>query len=118
MRFKSLHDIKVWCKAKSLVLKIYTVLKSNKDYGFRDQIQRAAVSIMNNIAEGSFRDSNIEFCRYLEIANSSNMEVKSMLYLALELKYIDQTTHEELQDKSEEVLKMIISLQRTLQKSD
>ena len=59
-----------------MVLAVYDVMQGCKDFGFRDQIQRAAVSIMNNIAEGSFRSSAVEFDRYLEIANSSNMEVK------------------------------------------
>lgn len=99
-----------------MVLEVYTLMQNCKDYGFRDQIQRAAVSIMNNIAEGSFRNSATEFYRYLEIANSSNMEVKSMLYLALDLRYISQQKHDTIQSQSEEILKMIISLQRTLQK--
>lgn len=114
MRFKSLYDIKVWVKAKQLVLAIYSEMKQCKDYGYKDQIQRAAVSIMNNIAEGSFRESGPEFYRYLEIANSSNIEVKSMLYLAQDLKYISPEKHALLDGYTEEIIKMIISLQRTL----
>ncbi|MEI6327353.1 MAG: four helix bundle protein [Candidatus Roizmanbacteria bacterium] len=114
MRFKSLHDIKVWVKAKQLVLVIYSEMSQSKDYGFKDQIQRAAVSTMNNIAEGSFRESGTEFYRYLEIANSSNIEVKSMLYVAKDLKYLSSEKHKILDGYTEEIIKMIISLQRTL----
>ena len=63
-------------------------IKFQKDYGLRDQIQRAAVSIMNNIAEGFERNSNREFIKFLAYSKGSAGEVRSMLYIALDLSYI------------------------------
>ena len=68
MGIKKFEDIVAWQKSKDLTLSSYRVYKNNKDYGFRDQIQRAAVSIMNNIAEGFERNGNKEFGRFLYIA--------------------------------------------------
>lgn len=69
---------------------IYTAFQQSKDFGFRDQIQRAAVSIMNNIAEGFERGSDPDFIRFLFISKSSAGEVRSMLYLARDLGYLEQ----------------------------
>jgi len=76
--------------SRGLVSEIYLLMKVNKDYGFRDQIQRAAVSVMNNIAEGFERRSNTEFKRFRDISKSSCGEVRSMLYLAEDLNYVDK----------------------------
>ena len=67
----------------------------SKDYGFKDQIQRAAVSVMNNIAEGFERGSNKDFAKFLFIARGSIGEVRSMLYLALDQKYITEEQFKE-----------------------
>lgn len=66
-----------------------------KDYGFKDQIQRAAVSVMNNVAEGFERGSNKDFAKFLFIARGSVGEVRSMLYLALDQKYITEQQFKE-----------------------
>jgi four helix bundle protein len=70
---------------------IYKITKSSsfsKDYSLRDQIQKAAVSVMSNIAEGSASKSNIEFARFLTIARRSSNEIQSLLFVALDQKYI------------------------------
>lgn len=82
MKIQKFEDIIAWQKAQDFAVKIYNTFGSIKDYGFRDQICRASVSISNNIAEGFDRQSNQKFIRFLYIANSSCSEVKSMLYLA------------------------------------
>ncbi|MDQ2787793.1 MAG: four helix bundle protein [Chloroflexota bacterium] len=78
-----------------------------KDYGFARQIQRAAVSIMSNIAEGCERGSRAEFHRFLTIAKASCAEVRSQLYLAHDLGYLDTITFERLQKDAEEVSRII-----------
>ena len=75
---------------------IYEIFKNNKDYGFRDQIQRASVSIMNNIAEGFERKGDIELKRFLYIAKGSCGEVRSMIYIALELSYVNEKEFQKL----------------------
>lgn len=90
------EDLEVWQEAKTLTISIYQLMKDNRDYGFRDQIQRASVSIMNNIAEGSESGSNATNVRFLQIAKGSCAEVRSMLYLAYELDYCTNETKEQL----------------------
>ena len=74
-----------------LVKGVYQNFSSCRDYGFKDQIQRAAVSVMNNIAEGFDSEGNVEFARFLRYAKRSCTEVQSQLYLALDEDYITRT---------------------------
>lgn len=89
MKINQFEDIIAWQKSKELSLNIYQQFRDNRDYGFKDQIQRSAVSIMNNIAEGFERRGDKEFKHFLFIAKGSCGELRSMLYLALELKYVN-----------------------------
>ena len=87
------EDIQAWREARVLVQQIYTLTQAgllSKDYGLRDQIQRAAVSVMTNIAEGFDCSSHAEFARFLGIARRSAVEVQSLLYTALDLGYITE----------------------------
>lgn len=84
------EDIIAWQKAQKLSLNIYKLFKNNKDYSFRDQICRASVSVSNNIAEGFERRTKKELLAFLFIAKGSCGEVRSMLYIALSLKYISK----------------------------
>ena len=88
MAIQKFEDIIAWQKAQEFAVEIYTVFKDLRDFSFRDQVCRAVVSISNNIAEGFDRSSNADFSRFLYIAIGSCSEVKSMLYLAVRLKYI------------------------------
>lgn len=108
------EETKVWLKSKDLVLLVYKFFKNNKDYSFRDQIQRAAVSIMNNIAEGIERKGNKELERFLYISKGSCGEVKSMLYLAYELKYLEKDMYENMIQICDEILKMLGGFIRSL----
>lgn len=96
MKFERFEDILAWQKARVIVNKVYEVTRSCKDWGFNDQIQRATVSIMNNIAEGYEKKSNEDFSRFLFISKGSCGEVRSMLYVALDLGYIQQNQFDEL----------------------
>ena len=90
------EDLEVCQDARTLAKSIYELMSDNRDFGFRDQIQRAAVSIMNNIAEGSESGSNATNIRFLNIAKGSCAEVRSMLYLANDLNYCTKETTNEL----------------------
>ena len=114
MKIERFEDIIAWKKAGSLALFIYSDFKICKDFGFRDQIQRAGISIMNNIAEGFERKTNNDFKLFLFIAKGSCGEVRSMLYLAKSLKYLNQEEFEKLSGMSLEISKMLSGLIKTL----
>lgn len=84
------EDFKIWQDARLLVNQVYLYTAGVKDYGFNDQVRRAAVSVMNNIAEGYEAGGNVMFKKFLQISRGSCGEVRSMLYLAKDLKYIDE----------------------------
>ena len=110
MILRRFEDIKAWEASRELVREIYRVsLDSSfaRDYNLKDQIQRAAVSAMSNIAEGFERGTDKEFIRFLIIARSSIAEVRSQLYVAHDLKYIDKNQFESLSTKASEVGKLV-----------
>ena len=91
MAVKYFEDLDVWKEARRLTNEIYAATRDgafSKDFGLRDQIQRAAVSIMSNIAEGFERGGNQEFLQFLYIAKRSCGEVRSQLYVALDQGYL------------------------------
>ncbi|MBQ20420.1 MAG: four helix bundle protein [Flavobacteriales bacterium] len=114
MKIDRFEDIIAWQKAKQLTIAIYKEFNDSKDFGFKDQIQRAAVSIMNNIAEGFERKSNNEFKYFLFIAKGSCGEVRSMLYLTEELRTISKESFDEKYKLSEEISKILSGLIKTL----
>jgi len=107
MKIEKFEDIQTWQKANKLALDVYKIFSGSKDFSFRDQIRRAAVSVMNNIAEGYERHGNKEFIYFLYISKGSCAEVRSMLYLAFELKYIDQKEFQKLANQTVEISKML-----------
>jgi four helix bundle protein len=115
MAIKRFEDIVAWQKAQDLAVAVYTLFRDSRDFGFRDQICRAAVSVSNNIAEGFDRRSDAEFVRFLNIARSSCNEVKSMVYLGERLGYMDASKRSALIDQCEEISKVILGLARSLQ---
>jgi four helix bundle protein len=99
MQIKTFEDLEIWKEARHLTREIYTLSKApqfSRDYGLRDQMRRAAVSIMSNIAEGFERGGNQEFVQFLYIAKGSCGEVRSQLYVALDQDYVDQKTADSL----------------------
>ncbi len=113
-KFNNFEEIISWQKARELNLIIYKLTNSNdlffKDFGFKDQIRRASVSISSNIAEGFERQTTKEFIRFLYIAKASAGEVRSQLYLAFDIKYVNKNEFEELKLKTNEVSKLISGL--------
>ncbi len=114
MSISRFEDIIAWQKAKYLAINIYSLYSDCNDFGLKNQIQRASVSVMNNIAEGFERKSNNEFKQFLYIAKGSCGEVRSMLILSCELKIINQEKISELLNISEETSKLISGLIKTL----
>jgi len=114
MKIEQFEEIIAWQKSKIMTLKLYSLFKDSRDFGFRDQICRASVSVMNNIAEGFERKSDSEFKHFLFIAKGSCGEVRSMLYLAVDLNYINREEYLYLLGLSNEVSKMISGLIKTL----
>ncbi|OGY42138.1 MAG: four helix bundle protein [Candidatus Buchananbacteria bacterium RBG_13_39_9] len=114
MIIERFEDIIAWQKGKELTLDIYRIFNNCTDFGLVRQIQRAVVSIMNNIAEGFERGTNKEFRRYLFIAKGSCAEVRSMLYLAVELKYISQNDFEKCYAKALEISRLLSGFIKTL----
>ena len=117
-KFSSFEEIISWQKARELNVIIYKVTNSNalfsKDFGLRDQIRRASVSISSNIAEGFERQTTKEFIRFLYIAKASAGEVRSQLYLAFDIKYISAKEFKDLKLKINEVSKLISGLLKYL----
>ena len=114
MKIDQFEEIIAWQKAKLLSAELYLLFKDNKDYSFRDQICKASVSIMNNIAEGFERNSDKEFKHFLYIAKGSTGEVRSMLYLADELNYINAKKVTELLETSLEISRLLSGFIKTL----
>ena len=111
--FKKFEDILAWQKARKATRQVYEATKHvsfAKDFGLRDQIQRASVSIMANIAEGFGRHSDREFANFLNIAHASVSEIQSHLYVALALGYVSENAFRSLYDQFDEVSRMTLAL--------
>lgn len=109
-KIEGFEDIQAWQKSRELNKDIYTVTMNpsfSKDFSLKDQIRRASVSIMANIAEGFGRRSNKEFSHFLNMAHGSAAEVQCHLSVALDMNYITNEDFEMLYQKTDEVSKMI-----------
>lgn len=107
------EDLVAWQKARYLTKAIYQVTRQDnfaKDFGLAGQIQRASVSIMSNIAEGFERGNSGDYHRFLSIAKASCGEVRSQLYVALDIGYLQQSDFDQLSAQAEEVSKVISGL--------
>ena len=107
MKITKFEDIEAWKEARELIRMIYKSFSDIKDFGFKDQIQRAAVSIISNIAEGFDRHSNKEFIKFLVISRGSVSEVKSLLYIALDVGYIDKSEFQNFYNKCNKIANLI-----------
>lgn len=113
---RSFEDLDVWGKGRRLSVDIYRTFNGLKDWGFRDQVCRAAVSIPSNIAEGFERGSTQEFIRFLFIAKGSAGELRTQLYLAIELGYVPKELGSSLIEECKHVSSMIQNLITSLKK--
>ena len=118
-RIEKFEDFIAWQKARSLTREIYKITNLpafSRDFGLKDQIRRAAVSIMSNIAEGFERGRASEFHQFLSIAKGSCAELRSQLYIALDVEYIPQTRFRELMSIAEEVGQVVGGLRLSVEK--
>jgi len=118
--FTRFEDIQSWKLARTLTKDIYAITQNGRfaqDFGLRDQIRRASVSITSNIAEGFERNGDREFLQFLAIAKGSAGEVRSQLYVALDQHYIDDETFFRLKAHTEEISRSLNSLMKYLRNS-
>ncbi len=112
-KVKRFEDLWIWQHTRELVKEIYKDIGAgagSKDFGFRDQIQKAGLSVMNNIAEGFERSTDAEFARFLDMAKGSCGEVRSLYYAAEDLGYADATTADARRVKTRQIAAGIAAL--------
>ena len=118
-RIEKFEDLIAWQKARELTKNIYRVTKIGeflKDFGLRDQIRRASVSVMSNIAEGFERGGRSEFHQFLVIAKGSCAELRSQLYVALDAEYVDVATFQSLDGLAKETSRLVGGLRAAVYK--
>ena len=118
-KIREFEDLRIWQQARVLVREVYGDFGSglgSKDFGFKDQVQRAAISIMNNIAEGFERETDSDFAKFLDYAKGSCGEVRNMYYVAEDLKYINDSTSEQRRESAREISRGIAALAKHLRK--
>jgi four helix bundle protein len=114
------EDMEAWQKARELTRDIYAVSNQGpfaKDFGLRDQMRRAAVSVMSNIAEGFERGGDKEFGQFIAQAKGSSAEVRAQLYVALDQGYLDKATFDRLADMTVQINRMLAGLMKYLRSS-
>ncbi len=107
MKIERFEDVIAWKKAKELTIAVYKSFRACKDFSFKNQIERASVSVMNNIAEGFERQTNKELKNFLYISKGSCGEVRSMLELAYEFEYIKKEDFQHLESLSMEISRIL-----------
>lgn len=121
MSIQSFTDLIAWQKARELTKNIYIITSQQcfrSDFALKDQIRRASVSIMSNIAEGFERASRRDFHKFLVIAKGSCAEVHSQLYVALDAKYIEKEKFDMLLESTREVSRIIGGLRKSVDSVD
>jgi four helix bundle protein len=119
MAVDKFEDLVAWQKARELTKAIYRVSHQpafSRDFGLRDQLRRAAISIMSNLAEGFERAGRAEFHQYLVVSKGSCAEVRSQLYVALDAEYLSTEDFEVLQARASELGRIIGGLRSAVQK--
>ena len=115
--YRSFEDLEVWKKACALSVDVYRQLSDCKDFGLKNQMTRAAVSIASNIAEGKERETINEFIRFLYYAKGSTGEVRTQLHIARNIEYINMDEFQKLSDRFARIGGMIGNLIKALRKN-
>jgi len=117
MAVQKFEDLIVWQKAQELAVTVYNNFDGCNDFGFRDQIRRASVSVSNNIAEGFERSSNADFSKFLYYSLSSNSEVRSMIYLSVRLNLLPKRIADEMIEVTHEISRLLYGLIKSIKTS-
>jgi four helix bundle protein len=121
MRIKKFEDLESWKKSRRLTKRIYDATgtgRFTRDFGLKNQIRRASISILSNIAEGFERGGDKEFFQFLAMAKGSCGEVRAQLYIAVDQGYISQDLFESLSNDADEIGRLISGLMKYLSKSE
>lgn len=114
MAYSSFEKLEVWQKACRLAVKVYKVLDGCRDYGSKDQMTRAGISIASNIAEGAERGSSAEFIRFLHIAKGSAAELRTQAYIASRIGVVSRQIETELVSELKSISSMIHALIKSI----
>jgi four helix bundle protein len=114
MAYQSFEDLEVWQRGCRLTVDIFKAFANCKNFSFKDQIQRAALSIPSNIAEGSERGSSRDFAHFLNIAKGSCGELRTQLYIARKLEFLSKPTFDASVQESKELSAMLEGLRRSM----
>jgi len=114
MAYQSFEELEVWQKAYKLSVRIYRLLEDCRDYGLKDQMTRAGVSIASNIAEGAERGSNAEFIRFMHIAKGSAAELRTQIAIACDIGIILESDKTKLIGEVKSISKMLHALIKSL----
>src|SRR5215471_18814764 len=118
MAYQSFEKLEVWKRACRLAIAVSVALRESRHYVLRDQMQRAAISIPSNIAEGSERDSRQDFIRFLRIAKGSAAELRTQCYITAKLELITQTSANEFIQETKELSAMLQGLVRSFGRTE
>jgi four helix bundle protein len=116
MAFQSFEDLEIWQRGCRFAVDIFETFSSCRNFTMQDQIQRAALSIPSNVAEGYERDSNKEFVRFLNISKGSCGELRTQLYISRKLRLIKKADSDRLVTESKEISAMLHGLARAVRK--
>ena len=114
MGYHSFEELEVWKHGCRLAFRVYEVLKDCKDFGLKDQMTRASVSISSNIAEGAERDSKQEFVRFLHIAKGSAAELRTQIYISYQIGIINNDIRKELTEELKKISSMLHALIKSI----
>lgn len=117
MKITKFEELDCWRSARELVRLVYTVSNEGllaRDFGTKDQFKRAALSTMNNIAEGFGRKSDKEFIRFLDFSQSSALEVMSITYVLEDMDYLSKETLAQIRKKTEDTKRLALGMIRYL----
>jgi four helix bundle protein len=116
MAFQSFEDLEVWQRGCRLAVDVFKTFSSCRNFTMQDQVQRSALSVPSNVAEGYERDSDKEFVRFLNIAKGSSGELRIQLYISRKLEFLARTDFNRLVADSKEISNMLHGLSRAVAK--